>query len=163
MRKEYLFIGLLLLISIAGLIDVISDYSQNVSTSHLLFESALILLSLAGTIFLVIEIFRHRRNNQVLEGRLEVAKMDLLVTRSRLKQAGEAYRQLIYDQLKAWEVSDSEREVAMLLLKGLSFKEIAEIRQTQEKTVRQQASALYKKAGVAGRHEFSAYFFEDLL
>jgi DNA-binding CsgD family transcriptional regulator len=37
------------------------------------------------------------------------------------------------------------------------------LRGTAEKTIRQQASAIYKKAGVAGRHVFSAWFMEDLL
>ena len=56
-----------------------------------------------------------------------------------------------------------ELSVAMLLLKGLSFKEIASVRSTMEKTVRQQASAIYRKAKVNGRHAFSAWFIEDLL
>ncbi len=163
MRKEYLFIGLLLLIGIASLFDVISDYSQHASWSHLIMEFCLILLSLAGIIYLLIEIFRHKHHNQLLEGQLKESEKDLLKTRSQLKKVGQEYRQVIHDQLRFWQLSDSEREVAMLLLKGLSFKEIAEVRETQEKTVRQQASSLYKKAGLTGRHEFSAYFFEDLL
>ena len=51
----------------------------------------------------------------------------------------------------------------MLLLKGLSLKEIAAVRNTHEKTTRQQASAIYRKAGVTGRHAFSAWFIEDYL
>jgi DNA-binding NarL/FixJ family response regulator len=37
------------------------------------------------------------------------------------------------------------------------------IRDTKEKTVRQQASHLYTKSGLAGRHVLAAYFLEDLL
>lgn len=48
-----------------------------------------------------------------------------------------------------------------MLLKGLSFKEIAVVRDTVEKTVRQQASALYRKSGLSGRHELAAWFIED--
>ncbi|WP_370693518.1 helix-turn-helix transcriptional regulator [Pseudoalteromonas sp. 1_MG-2023] len=51
----------------------------------------------------------------------------------------------------------------MLLLKGLSFKEISAIRHTKEKTVRQQASVIYSKANVEGRHEFAAWFLEDFI
>jgi DNA-binding CsgD family transcriptional regulator len=53
--------------------------------------------------------------------------------------------------------------VGRLLLKGLSLKEIAAIRNTLEKTVRQQASSIYKKAELNGRHAFSAWFIEDIL
>jgi len=48
-------------------------------------------------------------------------------------------------------------------MKNTVRKEIAEARATQEKTVRKQASAIYEKSGLAGRHELSAWFFEDLL
>ena len=70
---------------------------------------------------------------------------------------------VLKEQFEAWKLTRTEREVAMLLLKGLSFKEIASVRNTLEKTVRQQASAIYKKADVNGRHAFSAWFIEDLL
>lgn len=62
-----------------------------------------------------------------------------------------------------WELSPAEKEVALLLLKGLSHKEIAEVRGTSEATVRQQSRALYKKAGLTGRHDLAAFFLEDLL
>jgi DNA-binding NarL/FixJ family response regulator len=47
-------------------------------------------------------------------------------------------------------------------LKGLSHKEIAEVRRTSERTVRQQAREVYGKAQLAGRAELSAFFLEDL-
>ena len=40
---------------------------------------------------------------------------------------------------------------------------IAQLRETREKTVRQQASGVYRKAGVASRNELAAWFFEDML
>ena len=39
----------------------------------------------------------------------------------------------------------------------------ADLRSTLEKTVRQQASSIYQKAGVSGRHAFAAWFLEDYL
>ncbi|MBZ0120481.1 MAG: helix-turn-helix transcriptional regulator, partial [Sandaracinaceae bacterium] len=66
-------------------------------------------------------------------------------------------------QFERWQLTAAEREVALLLLKGLSLKEIAEARGTSERTVRDQARAVYRKAGLAGRSELSAFFLEDLL
>ena len=51
----------------------------------------------------------------------------------------------------------------MLLLKGLSHKEIAAIRNVGEATVRQQAGSIYRKAGLEGRRDLAAFFLEDLL
>jgi DNA-binding CsgD family transcriptional regulator len=66
-------------------------------------------------------------------------------------------------QFEAWGLSPSEREVGALLLKGLSHREAADVRGTSERTVRQQARALYRKAGLTGRAELAAFFLEDLL
>jgi DNA-binding NarL/FixJ family response regulator len=53
--------------------------------------------------------------------------------------------------------------VALLLLKGLSLKEIAAVRATSERTIRAQARSVYSKAGLTGRASLSAFFLEDLL
>lgn len=66
-------------------------------------------------------------------------------------------------QFRHWSLTEAERQVAMLLLKGLSSKEIALMRQSSERTVREQARAVYAKAGLSGRAALSAYFLEDLL
>ena len=66
-------------------------------------------------------------------------------------------------QFSEWGLSPSENEVALLLIKGLSMREIAQARQVKEKTVRQQATSVYAKSGYAGRHELAAHFIEDLM
>jgi DNA-binding CsgD family transcriptional regulator len=66
-------------------------------------------------------------------------------------------------QFERWALSPAEKEVALLLLKGLSHKDIADVRSVTEATARQQARAVYKKAGLAGRNDLAAFFLEDLL
>jgi len=66
-------------------------------------------------------------------------------------------------QFERWGLSPAEREVGHLLLKGLSLKELADVRGTSERTVRQQAQGIYRKGGLAGRAELAAWFLEDLL
>lgn len=63
----------------------------------------------------------------------------------------------------SWQLTAAEREVAWLLLKGFSFAEIAGLREVKEKTLRQQASSIYAKAGVSGRSELAASFLEDVM
>lgn len=70
---------------------------------------------------------------------------------------------MIDTQLDRWSLSPAEKEVALLLLKGLAHKEIASIRSTSEGSARQQAYAVYQKSGLSGRTEHSAFFLEDLL
>ncbi len=62
-----------------------------------------------------------------------------------------------------WGLTESEREVALLLIKGLSVGEIARARNSRPGTVKSQSNAVYRKAGLRGRCELAAYFVEDLL
>ena len=66
-------------------------------------------------------------------------------------------------QFDRWRLSPAEKEVALLLLKGLSHKDIAEVRSVTAATARQQARSVYKKAGLSGRHDLAAFFLEDLM
>ena len=68
----------------------------------------------------------------------------------------------IQRQFTKWGLSDAESDIAALMLKGLSHKEIANIRQSSEATVRQQARAIYVKSNLSNRAELSAFFLEDL-
>lgn len=161
--KEILLPGLLLIIILASVTDLLIDFSQQLTLLHLAGESLVILLSTGGILYLLREIRQRRRENQTLQSELAITQQDLSATQARLKAIGKQYSQIIQDQFTDWQFTGSEREVALLLLKGLSLKEIADLRNTLEKTVRQQASGIYKKSGLTGRHEFAAYFFEDFL
>ena len=83
--------------------------------------------------------------------------------RAEAKEALDGLGVAIDAQFERWSLSSAEREVGLLLLKGLSHQEIADVRGVSERTARQQARAVYKKAGLSGRAELSAYFLEDLL
>ena len=66
-------------------------------------------------------------------------------------------------QFDRWNLTPAEREVALLQLKGLRHRDIAGLRRTSERTVRQQALTVYRKSGLNGRSDLAAFFLEDLL
>lgn len=68
----------------------------------------------------------------------------------------------IDDQFRAWQLTPAEIDIAGLMLKGASLKEIALARDTAEATIRQQAQSIYRRSGLTGRAELSAYFLESL-
>ena len=65
-------------------------------------------------------------------------------------------------QFEAWSLTSAEADIAGLLLKGASLREIAALRRTSEATIRQQAQSVYRKSGLGGRRELAAYFLEAL-
>lgn len=103
-----------------------------------------------------------RRVHQ-LGDQLQTATADAERWRAEAAEALEGLGAAIEKQCDRWGLTEAERAVALLLLKGLSMKEVAEARGTTERTARQQANAVYRKAGLAGRAELAAFFLEDLL
>ena len=67
------------------------------------------------------------------------------------------------ERFTAWGLTPAEREVALLLLKGRSHKQIAFATGRSERTVRQHAVAVYQKSSLSGRAELAAFFLEDIL
>lgn len=106
---------------------------------------------------------RQREDQLVLIRDLEVARVQGQRWRSEARTLLTGLGDAIDAQFTRWNLTDAEREVALLLLKGLSLKEVAAVRATTERTIRAQAQAIYAKAGVSGRAALSAFFLEDLL
>ena len=98
-----------------------------------------------------------------LDADLASARAEAAHYRSEAREALQGLGEAIDRQFERWQLTSAEREVGLLMLKGLSHREVSEIRQTSDATVRQQAVMVYRKSGLANRAELSAFFLEDLL
>lgn len=143
-------------ISIWIIQDIVREYRQGEVLSHLTFELMVAVISIGWIYYLVKDNFRKNAHIVLLTQESQMWKEQNAKLIHGLSHS-------IHDQLNAWGLTSAEKEVALLLLKGLSFREIAEIRSTSEKTTRQQAMMIYQKSKLPGRAELSAFFFEDLL
>jgi len=162
-RNELYAIIFLIIIALTNLVDFVADFQEGSDLYHILLEAVIVILSMLGITWLIHEVVSRRRQMEQLKIKLEKSNQSLAASRKHIKKLGQEYLKVIQAQFSEWRLSPSEKEVAILLLKGLSFEEIASVRQTKEKTVRQQASSIYRKSGLSGRHEFAAWFFEDFL
>jgi DNA-binding CsgD family transcriptional regulator len=161
--KEILLIGALSILLLGNLYDLVTDTSEGAPLLHLLGECTVILVSTLLIAWLLVDLRRQQRELEQLRTELAGLQVPARALPAETAAARHQLGGLIRSQFRAWELTDSEQAVGLLLLKGLSFKEIAALRQTREKTVRAQASSIYRKAGVDGRHAFAAWFIEDFL
>lgn len=120
-------------------------------------------LTSVGVILLFQVSRRQHEEQRNLVRDLELARTQGQRWRSEARTLLNGLGEAIEAQFSRWNLTEAEREVALLLLKGLSLKEIATVRATSERTVRVQTRALYGKAGLSGRAALSAFFLEDLL
>lgn len=162
MRDKFIAIILLIIMSL-NFFDVLTDISLGVPVWHIFSESLIVIVSGIGALFLFKDIRARTSAISRLKQELIISDDNFRNISDEMKNARHEYSAVIQSQFKQWSLTPSEQEVAMLLLKGLSFKEISGVRNTKEKTVRQQASVIYSKANVDGRHEFAAWFLEDFM
>ena len=128
-----------------------------------LLEIAPIVVTSVGMALLFRVTQRQREEHVKIIRDLELARAQGQRWRSEARSFLNGLGEAIETQFNRWNLTDAEREVALLLLKGLSQKEIATVRAVSERTVREQARAVYSKAGLTGRAALSAFFLEDLL
>lgn len=81
----------------------------------------------------------------------------------QLDAARGAFQSGIDGYFEQWGLSEAEKDIALLTIKGMTISEIAEIRQTKQSTIKTQSSAIYKKAGVASRAQLVSSLIEELL
>lgn len=62
-----------------------------------------------------------------------------------------------------WQLTPSEREIALFILKGVDNETIAGMRGTAQSTVRAQSARIYAKAKVDSRAQLLSIFMEELL
>ena len=81
----------------------------------------------------------------------------------QLKAASGAFMEMLNEKLEEWGLTPAEQDVALFAIKGFSTREIAEIRETSEGTIKAQTNAIYRKAGVSGRPQLLSLFIDDLM
>lgn len=164
MIKERIFIGVLLFgVALLTILDIIEDYSEGAEFAHLALEAAIALCALAAMVYLILRIKKEKNLTRKLVEEKTVLKeiADKYQQKSKLFVEGLGVQ--IDREFQEWSLSDAERDIALFLLKGVGPKQIADIRNSSEKTVRHQISSIYKKSGLKGREELTAHFLEDLL
>jgi DNA-binding CsgD family transcriptional regulator len=136
--------------------DVIADQRESVNFGHMAIELFVMLVAASGTILLWLQL--HRVQSDLARALIENEQW-----REENLELIQGLGAAIHKQFGSWHLTKAEAEVGLFILKGLSHKGIAQIRQTSERTIREQARALYRKSGLSGRAELSAFFLEDLL
>ncbi|MGD8514836.1 MAG: hypothetical protein PVF52_04410 [Granulosicoccaceae bacterium] len=160
--KDSVLVLLLMLVVVASAIDLYTDVSHGATYHHTVKEGMVMLFSIAGIVWLIYSLRGQQHEILELKQALDTQQQTPRQPDDYVLDARRRFSEMVAQQFDEWGLTGSEKEVGWLLLKGLSLREIAAIRNTLEKTVRQQASAVYHKAELPGRHAFSAWFLEDL-
>lgn len=158
------------LVAFLAALDVASDVREGTTFRHVLAEGAVVVVGMLGAAFMTLRLVHLLRSERAarqeaaaLAEQLKVKEAEAIRWREEAADLLKGLGAALDVQFQRWSLSPAEKEVALLLLKGLSHKEIAVVRSITEATARQQARAVYKKSGLSGRNDLAAFFLEDLL
>ncbi|MBP6702346.1 MAG: helix-turn-helix transcriptional regulator [Vicinamibacteria bacterium] len=155
----------IVLMAFAGLsaLDLALDSPRLWRSGHALVEIALMVTALAGAF-----IFGRgwRAAEQSLSGvraLLDARRAERDEWQKRAQGALIGFGEAMDRQFDSWNLTPTEKETALLLLKGYSHKDAAAHTGRSERTVRQHAVNVYRKSGLSGRAQLAAFFFDGMI
>lgn len=153
-RRAFVLAGIIILQALCALFfigDVIVDLSGggHLQDLHLGLETLAAVALIGGVVFLMFELRRVLERMDEIESGLKIARGQML--------------DVMYGFFDEWNLTEAERDVAIMILKGLDNETIARVRNTATGTVRAQATSIYSKSGTHGRTEFVSLFMEELM
>jgi DNA-binding CsgD family transcriptional regulator len=135
------------------LFDLVLDFVQPANVNPLadsdVVEGIVTITLFFGLAFTGTELARTLRRQSQIEEQLQVASG--------------AFEAVLNKRFDDWSLTEAERHVAILAIKGFSIAEIADIRKTAQGTTKAQAAAVYRKADVSGRLQLLSLFLDDLM
>ena len=145
-------------------LEIVTE-QDDVSFFDLLVDAVALLLTVGAAVGVVLLIQRmpvQHEESMTLIRDLEIARAAGDNWRSKVRSHMAGIRIEMEKQFEEWGLTDAEQEIGLLILKGLSHKEVASLRGTAETTVRQRAKSIYDKSNLPGRTAFSAFFLDDV-
>ena len=126
-------------------------------------EIALLAAAVTMTAFVSVQTREMRLERLELVEDLASSRRDSARWRDAARAHVSGLSRAIAAQFRTWGLTEAESDVAALMLKGLTHKEIAALRKSTEATVRQHATMVYRKSNLTSRAQLTAFFLEDLL
>lgn len=150
------------IVAITSIADVFADIRLGAHVLHMMQEALMFLFALTLLWILYKRTKVQMQRNAQLLKELKEATARSSQASKELIDAKRIFGEEITKQFSGWSLTESEAEVALFCLKGLSAKEIANLRNTSEKTVRNQLTSVYSKSGTTSKLSFVAWFMEGL-
>jgi DNA-binding NarL/FixJ family response regulator len=133
--------------------DVGQDFNESgitlASNAYGILELFAAVLLVAAIIFELRYLQHILRRNSFLEENMSLAAL--------------AMHDIVKHMFSQWDLTKTEDEVGMLMVKGFSISEIARIRGSAEGTIKAHLNAIYRKSGTSSRAEVLSLLIDPLM
>ncbi len=130
--------------------DVVRDVATPGDLNwHLLPEALAVIALVIGIGFEIVVLINLLKRKASLERSVGMASAQL--------------QDIIQSHFDSWKLTASERDVAALMIKGLSISEIATVRGSADGTVKAHLNAIYRKSDARNRAEVLSHIMDALI
>lgn len=158
MTKLFGLIGVLAFSAGFFILDVIADLAAHIqdNASYSADELMHLIIEVIAVLGLILGVFLALVHIRLISKTAEQQKRTLTMFRGEFDEIALA-------QFQKWALSEAERDVALMTLRGLALAEIASARNTSVGTIKAQTNAIFRKSGLGSRTEFLSYFLDEFL
>jgi DNA-binding CsgD family transcriptional regulator len=159
-RRGAVFLGMALLLFCMAFFsfDVVADIVEHVLGNvpynagelfHLIFE----MLAVVGLGYAVITLRAYLR---VIQSEAERSRETIHMLRGN-------FDEVLRDKFEDWGLTTAERDVTLLIIRGLSVADIAAARNTAPGTIKAQSTSIFRKIGVGSKTELMSAIIDEFL
>lgn len=163
LKITYLLSAALFLIVLDEFVDQVGGFTKRELFFDILLEVPTFTILIYTLHYVWNKFLAEKQDKEKLQLDLEQTKTMAQEWEMKSKDFPIYFESYINHQFHEWNLSKSEAEVAWLILKGKSSKEIAAERFTSDRTIRNQSLSLYEKSQCKGRNELCGYFIQRIL
>ncbi|MFT6070328.1 MAG: DNA-binding CsgD family transcriptional regulator [Bacteriovoracaceae bacterium] len=159
----YLLTAVFLLIVTDITFDFLEGLPMKAMAFDLILEGSILVLVLITANYVWKKFTSEIETKESVEQDLEETKKLALLWEEKSKHFIREFQAHVTTQFNAWNLSKSEKDISILILQGMSSKEISGVRFTSERTIRNQCRSIYEKSKLSGKSELSAFFLSELI
>ncbi len=166
LRKYHILIFQALVFTIVATdltLDVMKDLPKESLLLELVIEGSILLLVITSSNYIWNILHQTETSKTELERDLIDTQERASTWERKSKSFILEFQNHLNEQFHDWKLTKSEQEIALLLLKGRSTKDISELRCTSLGTIKNQCRSIYEKTGLSNKNELSAFFLGELL
>lgn len=160
MTKRAVFLGMAALLCCMAFFgfDVVADVTEHLLAGksyasgellHLIFE----IMAVLGLGYAVITLRQY----------LRLLHVEAETNRDTIHMLRGNFDAVLRDKFKEWSLTAAERDVTLLIIRGLSVADIAAARNTAHGTIKAQSTSIFRKIGVGSKTELMSVIIDEFL